>query len=441
MTFVGPHLEVGRTRIQSRPSPHQVTLRRTLPRLPASLANATFDAQARQLTPARNSRWVSLAAAVWFVGFGVVGCSANQNGTTVFVGTPPMGWSSWNALGCAVTESAVRANADVLVSSGMAALGYQFVNIDDCWMATHRGGDGRLVADPVRFPSGIKAIADYVHGKGLKLGIYAAAGTATCQNLPGSLDHEQIDAASFAEWGVDLLKYDNCNDAGRPARARFEVMAKALAATGRSIIYSVCEWGDSFPWTWARAAGAHSWRTYGDISDNWQSFTSIVDRQVGLESYSGPGGWNDPDMLEIGNGGMTSDEYRAQMSLWALLNAPLIAGNDLRSMSAETRNILTNPAVIAVDQDWSGSQGRRIAVTGLSEVWAKPMKGGGAALVLFNRDAHAVQIIASAASIGLSQSAVYGIRDLWTDDRRISPADISELVPSHGVKMLLVSPP
>jgi alpha-galactosidase len=240
---------------------------------------------------------------------------------------------------------------------------------------------------------------------------------------------------------VDLLKYDNCNDAGRPARTRFEVMAKALSATGRNFIYSVCEWGDSSPWTWAHAVGAHSWRTYGDISDNWQSFVSIVDRQVGLVSYSGPGGWNDPDMLEVGNGGMTSEEYRAQMSLWALLNAPLIAGNDLRSMSAETRRILTNPAVIAVDQDWSGSQGRRIAVSGLSEVWAKPVKGGGVALVLFNRDGHDVRITASATSIGLPQSSVFGVRDLWTDERRMSSADISGLVPSHGVKMLAVSPP
>lgn len=399
-----------------------------------------FDAQARQLTPTFN-RWVSLAAALWFVGFGVVGCGASQKGTTSFVTTPPMGWSSWNALGCAVTEKAVEANADVLVSSGMAALGYQYVDIDDCWMAPHRGSDGRLVADPVRFPSGIKAIADYVHGKGLKLGIYAGAGTATCQNLPGSLDHEQIDAATFAEWGVDLLKYDNCNDAGRPARTRFEVMAKALAATHRSFIYSVCEWGNSSPWTWARAVGAHSWRTYGDIADNWQSFVAIVDRQVGLETYSGPGGWNDPDMLEIGNGGMTLEEYRAQMSFWALLNAPLIAGNDLRSMNADTRRILTNPAVIAVDQDWSGIQGHRVAVSGLSEVWVKPMSGGDAALVLFNRDAHAVRITARAASIGLSKYSVFGIRDLWTDDRRMSSADISELVPSHGAKMLLVSPP
>jgi alpha-galactosidase len=354
--------------------------------------------------------------------------------------TPPMGWNSWNKFGCDIDEELIRETADAMVSSGMAAAGYEYVNIDDCWMAPERDADGRLQPDPERFPGGIKAIADYVHGKGLKLGIYSSAGTATCQGLPASLDHETTDAASFAEWGVDLLKYDNCNNQGRPAVERYTAMADALAASGRDIVYSICEWGSNQPWEWASAVGGHYWRTTGDISDSWGSMTSIVDQQVGLEAFSGPDAWNDPDMLEVGNGGMTTEEYRAHMSMWSLLNAPLIAGNDLRSMDATTLALLTDPDVVAVNQDWVGTQGHKIADTGDQEVWAKPTSAGGAAVVLFNRSATGAAVETSAAALGLPGAPAYTMRDLWADTATVTSGAVRASVPGHGARMFVVAP-
>jgi alpha-galactosidase len=354
--------------------------------------------------------------------------------------TPPMGWNSWNKFGCAIDEELIRETADAMVSSGMAAAGYTYVNIDDCWMAPERDPQGRLQPDPQRFPSGIKAIADHVHAKGLKLGIYSSAGTATCQGLPASLDHETTDAASFAEWGVDLLKYDNCNNEGRPAIERYTAMADALAASGRDIVYSICEWGANQPWEWAAEVGGHYWRTTGDISDGWGSMVSIVDQQVGLEAYSGPNAWNDPDMLEVGNGGMTTEEYRAHMSLWSLLNAPLIAGNDLRSMDATTLALLTDPDVVAVNRDWAGVQGHKIADSGDQEVWAKPTSGGGAAVVLFNRATTGAPIATTAAELGLPAAAGYEMRDLWTDTTTVTTGDVRASVPGHGARMFVVRP-
>ena len=354
--------------------------------------------------------------------------------------TPPMGWSSWNALGCGVDENAVRGNADAMVSSGMAALGYTYVDIDDCWMAPQRDARGRLHADLQRFPSGIKALADYVHAKGLKLGIYASAGTATCQNLPGSLDHENTDAATFAEWGVDLLKYDNCDNPGRPAVERFTAMGNALEASGRDIVYSISDWRDEQSWRWASNAGGHYWRTFDDITDSWDAVIIIVEQQAGLARYSRPHGWNDPDMLEVGNGGMTTDEYRAHVSLWALLNAPLIAGNDLRSMDATTRGLLTNPEVIAVDQNWGGGAGDRVAGVGDLEIWAKPMSTGGAAVVLLNRGLGGTEIATSPADLGLRRADEYNVRDLWAHTTTVTSGDVDTWVPPHAAKMFLVSP-
>ena len=354
--------------------------------------------------------------------------------------TPPMGWSSWNALGCGVDENAVRGNADAMVSSGMAALGYTYVDIDDCWMAPQRDARGRLHADLQRFPSGIKALADYVHAKGLKLGIYASAGTATCQNLPGSLDHENTDAATFAEWGVDLLKYDNCDNPGRPAVERFTAMGNALEASGRDIVYSISDWGDEQSWRWASNAGGHYWRTFDDITDSWDAVIIIVEQQAGLARYSRPHGWNDPDMLEVGNGGMTTDEYRAHVSLWALLNAPLIAGNDLRSMDATTRGLLTNPEVIAVDQNWGGVQGDKVADFGDLEIWAKPMSTGGVAVVLLNRGLRGAEIETSPAELGLRRADEYNIRDLWAHTTTVTSEDVDTWVPPHAARMFLVLP-
>ncbi len=355
------------------------------------------------------------------------------------VSSPPMGWNSWNKFACDIDETLIRQTADALVSTGMAAAGYTYVNLDDCWMASTRDAAGNLRADPTRFPGGIKALADYVHGKGLKFGIYQSAGTMTCEERPGSLDYEVRDATLFASWGVDYLKYDNCYNAGRPALERYRAMGDALRATGRPIVYSICNWGESEPWVFGNQSGGQLWRTTGDISDSWNSMTGILDQQAGLEPFARPGAWNDPDMLEVGNGGMTDAEYRAHFSLWALLNAPLIAGQDVRSTNQATRDILLNQDVIAVDQDWGGSQGRRVRDDGDREVWAKPMSDGSVAVALFNRTGAAATISASAAEAGLGGSTSYALKDLWTKATSTSTGTISAAVPSHGVVFYRVS--
>jgi alpha-galactosidase len=355
------------------------------------------------------------------------------------ISAPPMGWNSWNRFGCNIDENLIRSTADAIVANGLDAAGYRYVNIDDCWMASTRDSQGRLQADPTRFPSGIAALATYVHNKGLKLGIYSSAGTATCQGLPASLDHETTDANTFASWGVDYLKYDNCNNLGRPAADRYRVMGQALRASGRAIVYSICNWGQENPWLFGPTVGGSLWRTTGDISDSWGSMTSIVDQQAGLEPFARKGAYNDPDMLEVGNGGMTSTEYTAHFSLWALLNAPLILGNDLRSMSSGTLSIIRNPDVIAVNQDWGGSQGRRVRDLGETEVWAKPMSDGSVAVVLFNRTGAATTVTTSAAEIGLGGSSSYSLRNLWSGATSTTSGSISASVPSHGVVMYRVT--
>lgn len=353
--------------------------------------------------------------------------------------TPPMGWNSWNNFGCQIDEQLILDTADAMVESGMKDAGYVYVNIDDCWMAPERDAAGNLQSDPQRFPHGIAYVAEHVHAKGLKLGIYSSAGTHTCQGLPASLDHEEADAAKFAEWGVDYLKYDNCNNEGRPAIARYTKMRDALRATGRPIFYSICEWGANRPWEWAPALG-NSWRTTGDIYDSWQSMTDILDQQVGLARFASRGHWNDPDMLEVGNGGMTDTEYRAHFSLWALLSAPLLAGNDLREMSKETKAILTNPEVIAVDQDPSGAQGRRLRDDGDQEVWVKNLADGSVAVVLLNRAERRVFVTATAAEIGLRGADRYTVRDLWAHETRTGPDGLVRgYVPAHGVRMFRVA--
>nr|WP_288027257.1 glycoside hydrolase family 27 protein [Arthrobacter sp.] len=270
--------------------------------------------------------------------------------------TPQMGWNDWNSFGCNVSDSLIRQTADTMVSSGMAAAGYKYVNIDDCWSEHSRDSSGNLVPDHTKFPNGIKAVADYVHGKGLKLGIYSSAGLTTCTGYPASLGNEQRDANTWASWGVDYLKYDNCGDTqGRSGPDRYAAMRDALSRSGRAIVFAICNWGNDNVIQWGPATG-NSWRTTGDIQGNWNSVMSILDAQPGYAGIAKPGAWNDPDMLEVGNG-LSDTEARAHFSLWALLNAPLLAGNDLRTMSATTRSILTNTDVIAVDQDWGGRQG------------------------------------------------------------------------------------
>ena len=387
--------------------------------------------------------WAGVGAAIWAIACaahsssGVAVAPAVRGAAAGLATTPPMGWNSWNRFHCDINERLIRETADAMVSSGLRDAGYQYVNIDDCWEAPARDGHGNLVADSSRFSSGLAALAQYVHARGLKLGIYSSAGTGTCQKRPASLDHEVADARMFAEWGIDYLKYDNCNNENRPARDRYAAMGAALRATGRPIVYSLCEWGQNQPWLWGKTVGGHLWRTTGDISDRWSSVLKILDQQVGLERYAGPNSWNDPDMLEVGNGRMTNEEYIAHFSLWALLNAPLIAGNDLRSMSDSTRMILTNRDVIAVDQDWGGVQGRKIRDDGELEIWMKPMSTGDAAVVLLNRDTAAAHLGVTMRELGLSPG-VHSVRDLWAhrDDR--ANDTVSAVLRGHTAAMFLV---
>jgi len=350
--------------------------------------------------------------------------------------TPPMGWNSWNKFGCNVSDKLIREMADAVVSSGMQAAGYQYVNIDDCWQVS-RDASGTIVADPARFPSGIKALADYVHGKGLKLGIYTDAGTGTCEKRPGSLNHEVQDAKTYASWGIDYVKIDWCNAEGLDPEVQYAKLRDALANSGRPIVFSICNWGVKTPWRWGPATG-NLWRTTGDINDTYERMSLIGFGQNGLEKFAGPGHWNDPDMLEVGNGGMKRDEYRTHMALWALLAAPLLAGNDLRNMSPETKELLLNSEVLAVDQDAKGVQGHRVWEEGPLEIWVKPLADGGHAVGLFNRSESATKMTLDFKSIGAPASA--RLRDLL-DHKDLGTAQnsYSAEVPKHGVVLVKVS--
>jgi alpha-galactosidase len=390
---------------------------------------------------ARRSSWCGVGLLVALLSSPSV--KAWDNGLAL---TPPMGWNSWNRFHCNVSEDLIKGAADALVSSGMKDAGYEFVVIDDCWQVG-RDPNGNIVADGQHFPSGIKALADYVHSKGLKFGIYSDAGVKTCAGRPGSAGHEYQDALQYAAWGVDYLKYDWCHTGKANAEWAYATMRDALRASGRPIVFSMCEWGTAKPWLWAKDTG-NLWRTTGDISDCWDckkqnqlSFAKIVDLQDGLESYAGSGHWNDPDMLEVGNGGMTTTEYRAHFSLWCLLAAPLMAGNDLANMSAEIQDILTNREVIAVDQDALGMQGRRVKKDGDAEIWAKQLKDGGRAVVLFNRGAAGTQISVSWEEIGYPAHLSAAVRDLWAKKELGKfTGTFGANVPSHGVVMVKVTP-
>jgi alpha-galactosidase len=363
--------------------------------------------------------------------------------------TPPMGWNSWNKFACkGLNEKVVRETADAMVSNGMKDAGYQFVVIDDCWQ-TGRDAAGNIVADPERFPSGIKALADYIHGKGLKFGIYTDAGTMTCAKRMGSIGHEYQDAKQYANWGVDYLKEDWCNTLpGQNSESSYALMRNALADSGRPIVFSICEWGSTKPWLWAGPIG-NLWRATGDIQDCWDckkdwggsGVTQILDLMNGLESYAGPGHWNDPDMLEVGNGGMTKEEYRAHFSMWAMFSAPLLAGNDISNMTADTKEILLNKDVIAIDQDPLGRQGHRVKKTGDLEVWSKQLQDGGRAVALLNRGPAVAKISVAWTDIGYPDAISAGVRDLWTKKESSAvKGSYSVDVPSHGVVMVRVKP-
>jgi len=348
--------------------------------------------------------------------------------------TPPMGWNSWNLFAGRIDDKTVREMADAMVSSGMRDAGYIYLNIDDTW-AGKRDANG-VVQTNNKFPD-MKALADYVHSKGLKFGIYSSPGPYTCAGYEGSYAHEAQDARTYAEWGVDYLKYDWCSAGGvypdSAMRAVYQKMADALRATERPIVYSLCQYGRASVWEWGALAGGNLWRTTGDINDTYKRMLEIIDTQSEIAKWAGPGHWNDPDMLEIGNGGMTSDEYRTHMSLWAIFAAPLLAGNDVRNMSADTRSILLNREVIAVDQDAMGAQGHRADRSGDIEYYARPLNNGDMALVVVNRADAPTSVKLPWSEMHIAEGAK--IRDLWKHEDFSAGAGQSFTTPAHGSLM------
>ncbi len=369
--------------------------------------------------------------------------------------TPPMGWNSWNKFGCDINEDLIRQTADAMVSSGMKDAGYAYINIDDCWHG-ERDSLGFIHPDPQRFPSGMKVLADYVHSKGLKLGIYSDAGWKTCGGKPGSRGYEFQDARTYAEWGIDYLKYDWCNTEKLNAEGAYLTMRNALYAAGRPIVLSICEWGSNKPWEWEKNIG-HLWRTTGDIYNcfdcikdhgTWQSWgvMKILDMQKGLREYAGPDYWNDPDMLEVGNG-MSVNEDRAHFSMWCMLAAPLIAGNDLRNMSKETLEILTNKEAVAVNQDSLGIQGFKYSEKDSIEIWFKPLVKGDWAMCTLNRgkqpykfsfDWKNEKVIDDFAKRETKfAEIIYSIRDLWLKKEIGTTKEVlNKDIPGHDVLIM-----
>nr|WP_309114316.1 NPCBM/NEW2 domain-containing protein [Saccharothrix sp.] len=387
---------------------------------------------------------VILAALVVASGLVVISAPPAPALQNTLTRTPQMGFNNWNATHCRAefNEAMIKGVADAFVTHGLKDVGYNYVNIDDCWALPQRNANGDLVPDPARFPSGIKALADYVHARGLKFGIYTSAGTKTCDALgfPGGIGHEQQDADLFASWGVDYLKYDNCGDhLGQSAQQRYTAMRDALLRTGRPIVFAICEWGTSQPWTWAREVG-NSWRTTGDITDTWSSMISIARQNRVLAEHASPGSWNDPDMLEVGNGGMTDTEYRTHFSLWAQMAAPLLIGSDLRTASPETLAILKNTDVIAVDQDPLGRQGTVVSEAGGLVVMSKQLANGDVSVTLTNETETTATISTSASAAGIAGAESYRLKDLWTKAVTTTSDAITATVPAHGTVMYRVTP-
>ncbi len=378
-----------------------------------------------------------------------------QDGWDELAKTPPMGWNSWNTFRLDINEDVVKGIADVFVEKGFKEAGYEFIVIDDGWQI-RRDEEGNIIADDNKFPSGIKALADYIHSKGLKLGIYSDAGSKTCGEFPGSLGHEYQDARQYAAWGIDYLKYDWCFTGNMSAPDSYRLMRNALETAGRPLVFSICEWGSQQPWEWGEGIG-HMWRTTYDIRPCWDcgqkaisngmeienfiGFTKILDMQVGLESYAGPGHWNDPEMLEVGNGNLTIDENKAHFSLWCILSAPLMLGNDIRKLSPEIHEILTNREVIAVDQDPLGKQGVKVKDSGDLEVWVKQLSDGSRSVVLFNRSGATAKMTVTWNEMGYPEHLKANVRDLWKKkDMGSFSKEYSDDVPSHGVVMVRVEP-
>ncbi len=375
--------------------------------------------------------------------------------------TPPMGFNTWNTFQTKISEDMLKAMVDTFVSSGMKAAGYQYFVLDDGWMAMERDKSGNLVADPVKFPHGMKAFADYVHSKGLKFGIYNCAGWKTCAGYPGTRGHEFEDARLYASWGVDFLKFDWCNTDSLNTREAYRTMHAALDSTGRPIVFSICEWGSHEPWLWAGGVG-ELYRTTGDISasfahdkdmGSWTalSVVGILDRQIPIRKYNRPNHWNDPDMLEVGNG-MTSVEDKSHFSLWCMLAAPLAAGNDLRKMSAQTREILTNKEMISIDQDSLGLSAFKMDMPDSVELWVKPLKNNQWALCFFNRTGSNRKISLDWKDLhirdGLSgrqldfKESTYTLKDLWNKKTTTSGLTSKKLdyeLASHDVLVFKLS--
>jgi len=365
--------------------------------------------------------------------------------------TPPMGWNSWNYFAVKVTDKDIRDSADQMVSTGMKDAGYVYVNIDDAWQGK-RDEKGVIQANS-KFPD-MKALADYVHSKGLKIGIYSSPGPRTCANYEGSLGHEEQDAKTYAEWGIDYLKYDLCSfipavmqkqahdDKAAQMRlmiASYDKMSKALKATGRPIVLSLCQYGWDSPWEWAPELGGNSWRTTGDIEATWESIYDILGQQKGLYSYAGPGHWNDPDMLEVGNGKLSLAENRTHFSMWAMLASPLLAGNDLPHMKPEIKAILTNKDVIAINQDPLGHQARYVYSGGQVEVWTRDLKDGAKAIAIINIGSD--RISTHPCHLDLKQLGLNGTqtaKELWTG-KDLQLTDNMEMeIDSHDVRLLRI---
>jgi alpha-galactosidase len=384
----------------------------------------------------------ALAATV-FAGFVFAGAASAAE--PLAAATPPMGWNSWNHFAAKIDDATVRAQADVMVASGMRDAGYRYINIDDTWEG-ERDAAG-IIHPNAKFPD-MKALADYVHSKGLKLGIYSSPGPKTCGGYAGSQGHEVQDAQTYAAWGIDYLKYDLCSlgpsmiAAGSIEKAQaieleaYQKMGAALKATGRPIVYSLCQYGFDQVWRWGGGVGGNLWRTTGDIEDKYPRMAEIGFGQAGLARYAKPGQWNDPDMLEVGNGGMNPTEYRTHMSLWAILAAPLLAGNDLTRMSPDTLAILTNREVVAIDQDPAGFQGDRLRAEGPLEVWVRPLAGGARAVGLFNRSDLPANMAVDFAELGV-RGAVKA-RDVWAGQDLGAVSAYKAVVPAHGVVMLRI---
>ncbi len=372
--------------------------------------------------------------------------------------TPQMGWNSWNTFGCEVNETLIREMADAMVESGMKDAGYEYINIDDCWHG-ERDPQGNIQPDPKNFPSGIKALADYVHKKGLKLGLYSDAGNTTCAGRPGSRGHEYQDALTYAKWGVDYLKYDWCDTENINPIGAYSTMRDALFKAGRPMVFSICEWGDNTPWEWGKAIG-HSWRTTGDIYPCWDceyshgSWSSwgvlpILDKQPKLRKFAGPDHWNDMDMMEVGNG-MTEAEDRAHFSLWAMMASPLIAGNDLRNMGEATRKILTHKDMIAINQDALGIQAMKWIDEGDIELFIKPLSGGDYALLILNRSdaskrfaldwsTHTMKDDLSGHAITFVKQS-FSWRDIWRSGKGTTKKPFVTDIPAHDVVVLWLTP-